>query len=67
MADVVDQANDHADYLLQLALAKRPAASTISLQFCEDCGEEIPAARRARVQGCVTCVDCQELREMRRG
>lgn len=67
MADIIDQANDHADYLLQLALAKRPAASAVSLQFCEDCGEEIPAARRMRVQGCVTCVDCQELREMYRG
>lgn len=66
MADLIDQANEHADYLLQVALANRPAASAVSLQLCEDCGEEIPAARRARVQSCVTCVDCQELRERRR-
>lgn len=67
MADLIDQANEHADYLLQMALARRPVAAGSSAYECEDCGEAIPQARRARVQGCVTCVDCQGLREVRRG
>lgn len=30
-----------------------------SLSHCEECGEEIPEARRLVVQGCTTCIHCQ--------
>lgn len=67
MADVIDVANDQADYHLQVALQRRarPVAKP-SAQFCEDCGEPIPMVRQQLVQGCNTCVSCQELRERRR-
>lgn len=34
-------------------------------EMCEVCGEAIPAARRAVVPSAVTCVTCQEIRELR--
>ncbi|SEI82686.1 transcriptional regulator, TraR/DksA family [Azotobacter beijerinckii] len=66
MADVIDQANERAEQILQSALAKqsyRPAAP--SALWCEDCGERIPEARRVAVPGCDCCVSCQEIREIR--
>lgn len=67
MADVIDLANDHAAYLLQLALERRQRpASAVSAQFCEDCDEPIPLLRQQTIVGCETCVSCQGLRERRR-
>lgn len=34
---------------------------------CEECGIEIPAARRLAAPWAVCCVDCQGLRERRHG
>jgi phage/conjugal plasmid C-4 type zinc finger TraR family protein len=34
-----------------------------SLEECEECGEEIPEARRLAVKGCTMCIHCQELSE----
>lgn len=61
--DVIDRANEHADYLLQVALANRPNPTEPSAEWCEDCGNQIPEARRLAVPGCETCVPCQEVRE----
>lgn len=45
--DVIDQANERAENMIQAALAQRtntrPAPSAL---WCEDCGEQIPEARR---------------------
>ncbi|MFU3298842.1 TraR/DksA C4-type zinc finger protein [Pseudomonas aeruginosa] len=38
----------------------RPAPSAL---WCEDCGEQIPEARRQAAPGCKCCISCQELRE----
>lgn len=66
MTDMIDYANEHADYLLDIALKNRQAVATHpSALFCEDCGAPIPEQRRELVKGCVTCVDCQEIREAR--
>jgi phage/conjugal plasmid C-4 type zinc finger TraR family protein len=67
MADVIDIANDHAEYLLQLALdhRQRGPAAAVSAFECEDCGDPIPQLRRVAVQGCDTCVICQASRERR--
>jgi phage/conjugal plasmid C-4 type zinc finger TraR family protein len=68
MADVIDTANDHAAYLLQVSIAqhqRRTAGHATSAEFCEACGVDIPEARRAAVLGCQTCIDCQQLRERR--
>ena len=34
-----------------------------SLSHCEECGDEIPEARRQAIRGCKLCVWCQELHE----
>lgn len=31
-----------------------------SLEYCEECGEEIPEARRRAISGVRLCVECQE-------
>ncbi|WP_308583434.1 TraR/DksA C4-type zinc finger protein [uncultured Pseudomonas sp.] len=67
MVDNVDTANDQAEYLLQVALNRRPRPTcAVSAQFCEDCDDPIPLLRQQAVQGCTTCASCQELRERRR-
>ena len=42
-----------------------------SLEFCEDCDEDIPLKRQELVPGCTRCVGCQErhnrMRPARRG
>jgi phage/conjugal plasmid C-4 type zinc finger TraR family protein len=68
VSDVIDLANEHADYLLQVSIAqhqRRTVGHTTSAGSCEACGVDIPEARRAAVLGCQTCIDCQQLRERR--
>jgi phage/conjugal plasmid C-4 type zinc finger TraR family protein len=67
MSDVIDIANDQAEYFLQVALDRRQRpACAVSAQICEDCDEPIPLLRQQTIQGCATCVSCQGLRERRR-
>lgn len=67
MTDIIDMANDQAEYFLQVALDRRQRpTSSVSAQFCEDCDEPIPLLRQKTIQGCATCVSCQGLRERRR-
>ena len=40
-------------------------ASKPSAEFCEECGDEIPEARRSAIPGVQLCVYCQELAERR--
>lgn len=66
MADVIDQANERAEEILQSAIARQSYRSAApSALWCEDCGERIPEARRVAVPGCDCCVSCQEIRENR--
>ncbi len=68
MSDVIDIANDHADYLLQMSIAqhqRRAAGHATSAEFCDYCGVDIPEARRVAVPGCQRCIDCQQLLERR--
>jgi phage/conjugal plasmid C-4 type zinc finger TraR family protein len=46
---------------VQEALAKQRAQP--SLEECEDCGEDIPEARRLAQPGVIRCIYCQELFE----
>ena len=73
MADDVDLANDYVDEFLQRALARRAlekrlreANATASAELCVDCDDAIPLLRQQAVQGCETCLSCEELRERRR-
>lgn len=34
-----------------------------SNEYCEDCGNEIPAGRRSAIVGCRYCVSCQSKRD----
>lgn len=67
MADKADIAGDYIEQSLELALEnqrKQPTASSTDPD-CEECGQEIPAKRREALPGCPTCVDCQQLLEMK--
>lgn len=68
MADEIDRANDQAQYLLDVALQRirRVPSNHVSAQFCADCEEPIPLRRQQMIEGCQTCVDCQQVREVKR-
>ena len=38
-----------------------------SLEYCEECGDEIPLQRQKAIPGVELCVFCQEHSELRRG
>ncbi|MFO0608672.1 MAG: DksA/TraR family C4-type zinc finger protein [Polyangiales bacterium] len=44
----------------EVSRARSRMAQGASLEFCEDCGEPIPPARRLAVPGVSRCVRCQE-------
>ena len=46
--------------------ARRELAHGDGLTACEECGAEIPAARRAAVPGVRRCIACQEAAESQR-
>ncbi|MBC7211081.1 MAG: TraR/DksA C4-type zinc finger protein [Pseudomonas sp.] len=43
----------------EAAIAARVRYEGVSLAECEECGGEIPLARREAVRGCRLCFDCQ--------
>lgn len=66
MADNADIAADLMERRMQAALSSR-----LSLRIpnpdpeCEDCGHEIPQARREAAPWATTCIECQSIREER--
>jgi len=65
---------DEADFAQEMSDRYRNAAIAVvldravtgeSLGECQDCGIEIPEARRKAVPGCTRCVACQEISERR--
>lgn len=68
MADNADIATELMEQRLEGALANRPRWPEGELAThpdCEECGDEIPAARRQAAPWATTCVACQSLRERR--
>lgn len=67
--DNADVATEYMEWRLEQALKARQQsakpAGVAEVIECEDCGEEIPAARRERLPGVATCVPCQTRREKR--
>ncbi|MDF0606645.1 TraR/DksA C4-type zinc finger protein [Neisseriaceae bacterium TC5R-5] len=64
--DIFDQAQALEAFQRELAIAATHQLSLgESLAECEDCGGQIPPARRAAVRGCTRCVYCQEHQERR--
>ena len=71
MADFGDLASTASEGHLADALAKRAharmSAPAESAHECEDCGDEIPEARRQAVPGCIRCTACQDRYERTHG
>lgn len=65
MVDIVDVANDNIMLLDEIRLASRRPAEVQVAEECEDCGDEIPEARRLALLGrdCIRCVECQTQEE----
>lgn len=55
---VLDQIQDTVND--EIHRARRNVPQGESLLYCEECGEEIPEARRKAMPGVRLCVDCQE-------
>lgn len=53
--------NQNAISAVQAQLAKQRAQP--SAEFCEECGEDIPQARREAIPGVQLCIFCQERQE----
>ncbi len=53
-----------ADELARLQALRKPLVGE-SLTHCAECGEPIPAARRAALPGVKLCIDCQGARDAR--
>lgn len=60
---VQDQIDDTVKDAVAHARALLPSGE--SAEACDDCGEDIPAARREAIPGVRTCVACQSARDSR--
>ena len=58
MVDLVDMAEEFRDYQMQQSINARTQFEAESNLDCDDCGEEIPAQRRA-LKGVTRCIQCQ--------
>lgn len=58
---VQQQIDDSIEDAIKRARAQLPAGP--SLSHCEECGEEIPEARRVAVPGVRLCLACQSERD----
>lgn len=61
--DEIDQANDYAQFMLDMKLREAMAPKGYGSAECEDCDEPVPEKRRE--MGFSTCVDCAWEREVR--
>lgn len=58
---VQDQIDDTVSDAVKHARARLPSGE--GAEACEDCGEDIPEARRKALPGSRTCVACQSKRD----
>ncbi|WP_322528527.1 TraR/DksA C4-type zinc finger protein [Salinicola sp. LHM] len=68
MADAADNAGAVIEHHLSNALARHQLPVTVAGAMdidCEECGTEIPKARRQAAPWATTCIDCQSIREAR--
>lgn len=66
-AEIIDQANELVEQNINHAIqAHRINRNAVSAEYCEECGESIPTARRVAVPGCKTCAECQGIIELKR-
>jgi len=61
MPDWIDEAQEWQAKLLEAQIAQATVSSRQPAAFiCEDCGENIPQARRRLAIGAQRCIHCQE-------
>jgi phage/conjugal plasmid C-4 type zinc finger TraR family protein len=58
---IQDQIDDTVKDAIQFARARMPAGEGST--HCEECGEDIPEARRKALPGVRTCIACQSARD----
>ncbi|WP_031207164.1 TraR/DksA C4-type zinc finger protein [Halomonas huangheensis] len=65
MADEADVASEIADHWVSMRVGGLlQSVNTVSDNtHCEDCGDEIPAARRKAAPWATLCLTCQETQE----
>ncbi|KIA80579.1 conjugal transfer protein TraR [Chromobacterium sinusclupearum] len=64
MSDFFDRASELETEFREQALARHfQQLQSSGYSHCEDCGEAIPAARRAAIPSCTRCVQCQQQAE----
>lgn len=59
MADIIDQANDHAELMLAQQLKNAQKFNTPSRTICMDCDDDIPVERQ-KLGAVLRCIDCQQ-------
>jgi len=70
MADALDKASEYAAMGVAGRISEIRAAARAEGEgeiYCEDCGEEIPEARRRAAPGCSRCISCQQDFERMKG
>jgi phage/conjugal plasmid C-4 type zinc finger TraR family protein len=60
---VQDQIDDTVGDAVKRARANLPSGEAAT--HCQECGEEIPLARRRALAGVRTCIECQSARDSR--
>ena len=63
--DQFDKASELEQLARDKAIAYQRSKTSInpSLESCEECGIDIPEARRLAIKGVKTCIDCQIINE----
>lgn len=62
--DIADQAQAEIERMnVKVSRTSSQKTTPVSAEFCAECGEPIPEARRLAVPGCRLCIDCQTERE----
>lgn len=65
--DIIDTAAEIEELQRNAALsAHRLNRNALSAERCAECGEDIPAPRRAAVPGCQMCSECQSIIELKK-
>lgn len=65
MSDIADIASEVIEHTIQNAIKSRQIPSGKSLDYCEDCDEPIPEARK-KIGGITHCIECQSFNEAKK-
>ena len=63
MSDLIDRANDRAQYDLDVSLSKVKLPPANDVAECLDCGRSIGSARKRAMPSATRCIECQSAAE----